>query len=1264
MRPLLVFGPLALFLSGVLALPLASKAQTLVITNGVQTYTSLASTTVTMSNRCELRITGTSTPLSGCIISLNSADTCFVMQNIAPSVVVSTYLSQVRVNGAAAVADSNCRVVRYGVGAIVIPQAPSFQPLQIFSMPHFMGVSSNLSQYIYYKGSALGLLNGAISSFKLKRGYMATLAQNENGAGYSKNYVAADGDMEVSVLPDSLDDNVRFVYVTAWRWTSKKGIGGDIESGLNLGWKYNWNINQSSTRDLQYIPIRQQRFWPGLSQNWQTMGAEHLLGYNEPDKSDQANIAVSDAISSWPDLLGTGLRVGAPAVSDGGRSGWLYPFISQADAAGLRVDFVPVHYYWCYSPSDPNGAANQMYGFLKATYDTVKRPLWVTEWNNGANWTGCGDPTSAQQQAAIAAMVALLDSTPFVERYAFYNWVEDVRRVKWDDGSLTSAGTTYRDEVSPIGYVQGLQDNGTRSFTQLRFDGSTRDSSGYGNNGISAGSPAYTNGVTGQALVFDGAYTAVTLPPNVAKNNAFTFAGWIYWNGGPNWQRIFDFGNSTTDYLFLTPSSSSGTLRFGIKNGGGTEIVETSALTANQWQHVAITLSGTTARLYVNGVQAAANTSMTISPANFSPRVNRLGMSQYVGDPMFSGLMDDVLITDYALSALQIARLQTNTPPQFTTNLFVRGTATEGQSYSNSIAGTATDPDAGDTLTYSKAVGPAWLSVAADGTLTGVPTSGDGGTNYITVRATDAAGQNGFALVAIYVITITGSGTWVSDASANWGDTPRWSGNVVATGAGQTADFSTINITGNRTVTLDSSRTIGTLKFSDTSGSQTWTITNNGVTSLKLETGSSSSPSIVVTNTVTIGAAVTGTNGFIKSGPGTLILSGNNPLSGTVYLDTSSNIRNDGIVRITGPQALANASTISIRNNNSGNSTFQLDGSAGSITIDALVSATCRNNSVVTIQNMAGTNIFNGDIQIHEGGNSYTVQSDSGLVVFTGSTMYVGGLMGTRTNYYTGAGSHLLVGPFLNSTNGSPCSLTKSGTGTLTLMAVNTYGNGTTLSGGKLIVDGSLPAGLFNISSGTTLGGSGVINCPVSLPSGATLTPGDSIGTLIVSNTVTLQAGSTTRIELNKATGTNDQLLVVGSLAYGGTLTVTNVDGALWAGDSFQIFAANSVSGNFSATNLPALPNGFLWQWAPATGTLSIISTIALDPVNVTAIPSGNTLALSWPSDHTGWHAETNAVDITDTNSWFTLPGSTTTNQVFLPINPAAGQVFFRLRFP
>jgi autotransporter-associated beta strand protein len=1050
----------------------------------------------------------------------------------------------------------------------------------------------------------------------LKRGYAAVFAQTENGTGISKCYVAQDGDLEVSVLPPEFDRSVRFIYVTPWRWTGKKGIAGNPgNSLLNVRSWYDWNLDQNSSRDFEYVAIRQLRYWPGLSQNWQSRSVNTLLGYNEPDQASQANIAVGDAIYSWPDLLGTGLRVGSPAVSDGGRSSWLYPFMTQADAANLRVDFVPIHYYQCHTPSDAAGAASQMYSFLKATYDQVKRPLWVTEWNNGANWTTCGDPTYAQQQAAVAAMINMLDTTPFVERYQLYNWVEDARSLINSNGVITPAGVTYRDQQSPIGYVQALEGNGTRCFAQLRFETNTLDSSGYGNKGITAGCPAYTNGHSGQAIVFDGATTVVTLPPNVATNNAFTFAAWLNWGGGANWQRIFDFGNSTTHYMFLTPNYGGG-LRFAIANGGSEQRVETSALTQNQWQHVAITLSGTTAKLYVNGVLAASNTGMSITPASFAPRVNRLGKSQYYSDPLFNGAMDDVLITDYALSATQIAALQTNTPPQFTNSIFARGTGTEGIFYSNTIAGTATDVDPGDTLSYSKAVGPAWLNVAADGTMTGIPTSADGGTNYFTVRVTDAAGQNGYALATVAVTTLTSSGAWTADASANWSETNRWSGSAVASGASQTAFFNTINITANRTVTLDTSRSIGTLRFSDTTATYfNWTITNSSGSTLTLNSGSATSPTIAVTNTATIAAPVAGTNGYTKSGPGTLILSGNNSLSGTVNIDTGSSTANDGTTRLVGPGALGNATLLHFGNNNSGNSTLQLDGSSGSITIDAMLNGTYRNNGVVTIENMAGTNIFNGSIFLFQGGNSFTVQSDSGsLIVFTATNQYVGGLVGIRTNYFTGAGNHLVIGPMLDATNGSPVSLTKSGSGRLILAGVNTYTNSTTLSGGTMIVDGTLPAAPFMISGGTTLGGNGLLKAAVRLPSGATLSPGDnsgitltnsnnggiftnnnnSVGVLTVNNSVTLQAGSTCLFEIDKSSAvTNDQLVATGTLALGGTLTITNLGIPLTAGDSFTFFSGGTITGSFATVNLPPLGVGLAWNTnSLPNGILSVIATL------------------------------------------------------------------------
>jgi autotransporter-associated beta strand protein len=256
------------------------------------------------------------------------------------------------------------------------------------------------------------------------------------------------------------------------------------------------------------------------------------------------------------------------------------------------------------------------------------------------------------------------------------------------------------------------------------------------------------------------------------------------------------------------------------------------------------------------------------------------------------------------------------------------------------------------------------------------------------------------------------------------------------------------------------------------------------------------------------------------------------------------------------------------------------------------------------------------------------------------------------------------VGNILNSTNGAVVSLAKSGTGILSLDGDVGCTGTTTVSAGTLLVNGTLPSSALTMANNTTLGGAGIIGSAVTIPLGGTLAAGAGVGMLTVNNNVTLQTGSTTRVELDKAAGTNDQLNVAGLLSYGGSLIVTNLGGTLWAGDAFHIFNASSTTGSFSAISLPPLPTGFNWQWNPASGTISIISTVALNPTNLTANFLPAALQLSWPDDHIGWRIETNAVDITDPNSWFTLNGSSNTNQVFLPINPASSQVFFRMVFP
>jgi autotransporter-associated beta strand protein len=797
--------------AGLSSLP--ADAQTITLTNGVQRYASLTGTTVNMSGSCELWVTNAS-PLSGCAIHLNSSDAWLFLPGVKPSVAAAAYLGQVQVNGSGAVADGNVRVVQYGQnGAVVIPQPSSFQPLTVFSGAEFTGAATQYGQWTYYTGD--GITN--ISSFKLIRGYQAVLAQSANGANYSRCYVAQDGDLEIGVLPATLDKQVRFIYVTPWRWTSKKGICPVATSApgpLDAVWYYNWNLNQSSSRDLEYVAIRQQPYWPGLSQNWQALGINTVLGYNEPDnpvedayKNLNPPGSVSDAVSRLPDQLATGLRAGSPATTDGGVSSWLFPFIQQADAAGLRVDFVAQHYYQSHNPADAAGCASQMYNFLLNIWNNTHRPIWVTEWNNGANWTDgtWPAPTYAQQQACVQAMVNMLESTPFVERYALYNDVE-VTRAVMTNGVLTGAGVVYSNQVSNLSYSQAMPDNGTRGIAEFLFAANTRDNSGYGNNGMAVGAPDYTAGHAGpaQAVALDGVNSYVQLPANIAKGGAFTFAAWVYWNGGSlqtatNWQRIFDFGNDTSHYLFLTPASGGGTLRLAINNGGGEQIVERSGpLASGSWQHVAVTLNGGPAILYVNGSAVATNSGVTIAPAAFRPAKNYLGKSQFSADPLFSGKLEAVEIADFALTPAQVLAL------------------------------------------YNSAPDPSFIS-----------------------------------------------GVWTNAAGGDWGASGNWSGGTVANGASRIADFGALNATVNPTVTLDSARTIGGLKFGGPAGSQNWILT--GAYPLTLDAGGGTAPEIAVNqNTAAISTTLAGGSGFTKTGGGALALNGNNTVGGALSVNAGS----------------------------------------------------------------------------------------------------------------------------------------------------------------------------------------------------------------------------------------------------------------------------------------------------------------------------------------------------------------------------------------
>ena len=93
----------------------------------------------------------------------------------------------------------------------------------------------------------------------------------------------------------------------------------------------------------------------------------------------------------------------------------------------------------------------------------------------------------------------------------------------------------------------------------------------------------------------------------------------------------------------------------------------------------------------------------------------------------------------------------TNLPPSFIRNPFPGPLANVGQPCSGSISNQATDSNPGERLSFAKLGGPAWLSVAVDGSLVGSPRQADIGTNAFVVSVSEPAGMSNTATMYLAV---------------------------------------------------------------------------------------------------------------------------------------------------------------------------------------------------------------------------------------------------------------------------------------------------------------------------------------------------------------------------------------------------------------------------------------------------------------------------------------------------------------------------------
>ncbi|PJJ08402.1 putative secreted protein (Por secretion system target) [Flavobacterium sp. 1] len=346
---------------------------------------------------------------------------------------------------------------------------------------------------------------------------------------------------------------------------------------------------------------------------------------------------------------------------------------------------------------------------------------------NGSN-TGSQTITLTVQNNVVSnVIVASGDAKNIIEWDPIQNFSYNIKRATTSGGPYTiignTASTKYTDTSISNGTiyyyvvssVDGTTENSsstevvatpnTGQITYLKFDeqSGTRAIDNWGaNHGTLASTATRATSKYSQALKLDGTANAyATLPTGIVSTlNDFTISSWVKMDALANWMRVFDFGTGTSKYMFLSvQTGSAGSIRYAIKNGGSEQgITYNFATPLNTWTHFAVTQSGNTCRIYINGTLVATNTGITIKPSTIgSTNQNYLGKSQWP-DPMFKGSIDEFKIYNKALSASEIAEsakssqtiaLSTVAQKEMGTPDFSPATATSGLAVSYTSSNTA-----------------------------------------------------------------------------------------------------------------------------------------------------------------------------------------------------------------------------------------------------------------------------------------------------------------------------------------------------------------------------------------------------------------------------------------------------------------------------------------------------------------------------------------------------------------------------------------------
>ena len=433
---------------------------------------------ITLNNSAYLNLTDIYPLFEGISVHINSNESWIRFYNLDPSSAFYYYHDNIFYNDQQLSYPEDIRFDNYyNEGSIVRINSDEFSNLTVFSENSLSGESANISNNTVFEGESIpNNLNDDVSSFKLNKGYMATFAENEDGTGKSKVFIASENDIIINILPEYLDNKISFIRVIPWNWVTKKGTAGDTES-MNNNWFYKWSNNGSSDMSREYTPMA---WGKGAADDLndieiikQKYKSTHLLAFNEPDNcNDQSgqygNMCVVDtSLVYYKNLLKSGLRMVSPATRQGEVFSWLNEFNYKAENQEIRIDVIAVHWYdWTSNPenspnANPQDIYNRFVNYLENVYNLYGLPIWITEFNANRyrnEWV---------HRQFLQLALPYLEETEYIERYSFFPPVTDQADFFDENNNYTQIGEFY----SNFNSTKSIAENEYASPSNLNSDG-------------------------------------------------------------------------------------------------------------------------------------------------------------------------------------------------------------------------------------------------------------------------------------------------------------------------------------------------------------------------------------------------------------------------------------------------------------------------------------------------------------------------------------------------------------------------------------------------------------------------------------------------------------------------------------------------------------------------------------------------------------------------------------------------------------------------